>query len=245
MGVRGMPGTGIKHERRKVKPASSLGVQGAVVARLLPPLALLVRQGSLVASAPLPPMGRSFHTTMQREGQGLTPLHPQAAENSCIFPRFVPKPSTTLTPARGCVGVVFMARRTVRFFRLFPHFFMRDWIRSMFGGDDEERHSQDEESLAYPPFPMVLTGVVENLPAVKVIGVDRVRVCLHPSKEHCEDCQRPVLWLTLEFLDEQWTPVMSLPENGLPIILSVLEDVMDYLRQETQRALEVAPLMPD
>lgn len=93
--------------RRKLKPASSLGVQGAFVAALLQPLALLVRQVGLVASAPQPSVGQAFHATMQREGQGLTPLHPQAASNYVRCP-FVPlRPSTSPEPFQECATAKF------------------------------------------------------------------------------------------------------------------------------------------
>lgn len=81
-----------------------------------------------------------------------------------------------------------------------------------------------------------LFGEISVPSSVKVFGEDRFRVVMLPSPdgEACDGCGRPMQALVLEFLGDEWEPLLAMHESKLPVMLSVLEEVARDLEAQTR-----------
>ena len=107
---------------------------------------------------------------------------------------------------------------------------MGGWILWLLG-----RRREDDYSVT-PPFDLAFGGVVRNS-ADKTVHEDRIRVGVFRPRhsKKCKDCGRACRWLVIELLDSdtgKWTHVLSMQESRLPILLSVLGEVADYLVED-------------
>lgn len=90
----------------------------------------------------------------------------------------------------------------------------------------------DGDYATSPPLHLVLGDHVESGPPIKVLQMDRFRVCVFRAKpsEDCVDCGSPTSWLTLELRDEgKSLHLVTMHESRLAVMLSVLGQTADFL----------------
>lgn len=112
--------------------------------------------------------------------------------------------------------------------------FMIEKLRSWFVPTEA---AADEPTVSPPP-EMVFAGLIQGKPET-VFRQERFRVGLFPEQVgQCDDCGRPIRWATLEFLDkDQWRHMLTIHEQKLWIMIDVLHDVHNFLREASEQAV--------
>jgi hypothetical protein len=80
------------------------------------------------------------------------------------------------------------------------------------------------------PIDLLLGGIIQSEQPEIVIREDRLRVGIFTTPDKCEGCAQPVRWLEIEFQsDGEWNKILGLDERNYPTMVSVLNQVGDYL----------------
>ena len=95
-----------------------------------------------------------------------------------------------------------------------------------------DRNTESEfDHSKKPPFDLAFGGVVANIPPVRIIADNGLRVCIFPEIE--SENGKLFRWLTLELRgDGKWHHLITMHESRLAIMQSVLADVDAYLQEE-------------
>jgi hypothetical protein len=87
-----------------------------------------------------------------------------------------------------------------------------------------------EKEYMQAPMQMLMSGRIGDEEPLTVIRNSRMRVGVFTMTERQEESGDPVRFVQIEFLnDDQWVPVLGLDERNYPTMMSVFDQVRDFL----------------